>query len=215
MVSNIDQTGKRIREGGIIAIIRGDFAADKILAIGEVLLTSGISVLEVALNSSRAFDAIAALQTRFSEELLVGAGTVCTLEQVDEAIRVGAKFIVSPNLDLAVVAQAQARSLLHLPGVFTPTEALQASAAGTHLLKLFPAEAGGPAYLKALLAPLSDLAFVPIGGVSATNLADYITAGAVAVGVGSALIGDSQQSLAETARKATELRRIWERANHD
>jgi 2-dehydro-3-deoxyphosphogluconate aldolase/(4S)-4-hydroxy-2-oxoglutarate aldolase len=174
---------------------------------------AGISVLEITLNSRGALEAIAAFRRHFGDTMLIGAGTVRVIEQVNAALDADAQFIVSPNFDAASVALSQERDILHLPGVFTPTEAETAFRAGCRLLKLFPADAMGPAYLKALRAPLNDIEFIPTGGVSVANLAQYVKAGAVAVGIGSALISGPQQSVAEVAQRAAALRTAWDAAH--
>jgi Entner-Doudoroff aldolase len=178
-----------IREHGLIAIMRGDFAVDDFLTIGQVLADNGIRVMEVTLNSANAPEAIGALRQRFGNDLLIGAGTIRRAAQVDEALAAGAQFIVSPNFDPASVARSQGADVLHLPGVATPTEAENAFAAGCTMLKLFPADVlGGPAYLKAIRAPLDDIGFVPTGGVEPNNAGEYRRAGAVALGLGGSLV---------------------------
>ena len=178
-----------IRQHGLIAIMRGDFSVEDFLTIGEVLAENGIRVMEVTLNSASVREAIPALRQRFGDDLLIGAGTIRRAEQVDEALEMGAQFIVSPNFDAAAVARSQAANVLHLPGVATPTEAETAFVAGCTMLKLFPADVlGGPAYLKAIRAPLDDIAFVPTGGVEPDNAGEYRRAGAVALGLGGSLV---------------------------
>lgn len=143
--------------------------------------------------------------------MLVGAGTVRTVEQAKAAVTAGAQFLVSPGLNPAVVKWARAKDMLHVPGVFTPTEAETAVVAGCRLLKLFPAGIVGPAYLKALRAPLDDVEFVPTGGITVDNLAQYVRAGAVAVGVGGNFIS-GQASMAEIISTARALQAAWEQA---
>lgn len=213
MAAKVEQVSAQIKRGGIIAVLRGDFPVEQVLRVAATLVEAGLWIVEVTLNSSDALAAIAALRRHFDEgSLLVGAGTVRTADQVTAAIAAGAQFSVAPNFDPAAVARAQAAGSLHIPGVFTPTEAQRAFAAGCRLLKLFPADALGPAYLKALRAPLNDVEFVPTGGVSAENLAAYVRAGAVAVGVGGALVAGPQQPLAELAGRARALRAAWQAA---
>jgi 2-dehydro-3-deoxyphosphogluconate aldolase/(4S)-4-hydroxy-2-oxoglutarate aldolase len=124
----------------------------------------------------------------------------------------GARFSVAPNFDAEAVALAQANNFLHLPGVFTATEAETAVRAGCRLLKLFPSDMLGPRYLKALRAPLDDIQFVPTGGISAANIGDYRRAGAFACGIGSALVSNPAQSVSELAERARALRRAWDEA---
>jgi 2-dehydro-3-deoxyphosphogluconate aldolase/(4S)-4-hydroxy-2-oxoglutarate aldolase len=195
------ETASELRSGGIIAIVRGNFELERLRAIGESLAEGGIRALEVTLNSGSALEAIGMLREALGPELLVGAGTVRTPDDVDAAIGAGARFLVSPNFDPPSVTRSRAAGVLHLPGVFTASEAQAAFAAGCPLVKLFPADALGPAYLRALRAPLDDIGFVPTGGIEADNLGDYVRAGAVAFGVGSALVrGTDPDPLALTAR---------------
>jgi 2-dehydro-3-deoxyphosphogluconate aldolase/(4S)-4-hydroxy-2-oxoglutarate aldolase len=136
------------------------------------------------------------------------------VKQAQAAYEAGAQFIISPNLDLESVSFARTKSLLHLPGVFTATEAQSAFAVGCRMLKLFPMEVAGPAYLKALRAPLNDIDFVPTGGVSLENIADYARAGAVAVGLGSKLVTSREQTSQDLTARAQLLRAAWTRGKH-
>lgn len=215
MTSKADQVRSQVKQLGLVAILRGDFPFEHTRRIAEVLLETQVPIMEVTLNSQGALEAIARLRQEFEgQPLLIGAGTVRTARQVDEAVAAGAQFIVSPNFDPAAVARSQAHDVLHLPGVFTPTEAQNAFEAGCRMLKLFPSDIVGPAYLKALRAPLNDIEFVPTGGISAGNLGEYIQAGAVAVGIGSALISGPKQSIEEITSRAKALRAAWERAKN-
>jgi 2-dehydro-3-deoxyphosphogluconate aldolase / (4S)-4-hydroxy-2-oxoglutarate aldolase len=210
----IDDTRARIRQGGIVAILRGDFAVDDMLRLGEALLAGGVDILEVTLNSKQALAALPELRQRLGSNMLVGAGTVRWATQVQAAAEAGAQFLVSPNFDPDTVLRARGAGLLHLPGVFTATEAQTAYAAGCSMLKLFPADTVGPAYLKALRAPLDDVEFVPTGGVSLDNIAAYARAGAAAVGLGSQLVAGRGQASAELTRRAAALRAAWQEAGH-
>ncbi|MEM7032579.1 MAG: bifunctional 4-hydroxy-2-oxoglutarate aldolase/2-dehydro-3-deoxy-phosphogluconate aldolase [Chloroflexota bacterium] len=208
----INETATRIRQAGIIAIIRGDFPLHQLLTIAQTLSSSNISVLEITLNSENALDGITLVRKKISAEVLVGAGTVRTKSDVDDALNAGAQFIVSPNFDPASVARTQEADVLHLPGIFTATEAQAAYAAGCDLVKLFPADALGPSYLKALRAPLDQVGFVPTGGITADNLGSYIQAGAVAFGVGSSLVSNKDSSMANLADRATKMNLALKRA---
>lgn len=199
----IQSAEQMIRQHGLIAIMRGDFPVDDFLTIGEVLAENGIRIMEVTLNSTHAQAAIPALRQRFGDDLLIGAGTIRRVAHVDEALALGAQFIVSPNFDPASVARSQTANVLHLPGVATPTEAETAFAAGCAMLKLFPADVlGGPTYLKAIRAPLDDIAFVPTGGIEPGNAGLYRRAGAAALGLGGSLVSRNwtPETLASRAR---------------
>ena len=173
---------------GLISIIRGGFSLQETMQIAEVLLAGGVRVVEVTLNSTHALRAIPELQRQFGSDVQVGAGTVRTAEDVEKAVDAGASFLIAPCLDMPSVRAAARHDILMLPGVFTASEAQAAFVAGCETVKLFPADAVGPAYLKALRAPLDHIDFIPTGGVTADTLADFHRAGAVAFGLGSALV---------------------------
>ena len=128
-MSSIETAGDRIKQSGIIAILRGDFTVDDMLRIGEALVTGAVDVMEVTLNSRSALDALPKLRQRFEEKMLIGAGTVRELDQARAARDAGAQFLVSPNFDIQTVTFAQTNDLLHIPGVFSATEAQRAFAA--------------------------------------------------------------------------------------
>lgn len=205
----VEETRQRLYEHGLISIIRGRFSLEDVSRLAAALSEGGVKVVEVTLNTTHALEAISSLQKTFGTELQVGAGTVRTAADVDKAVAAGASFLIAPCLDLPSVERAQKHGVLLLPGVFTATEAQTAYAAGCTTVKLFPADALGPAYLKALRAPLDHIDFIPTGGVSAATVADFHAAGAVAFGVGSALVknmpvDDSELSaLTERARTLT------------
>ena len=215
-MSAIETASETIKQSGIIAILRGDFLVEDMLRIGEALLQGGVTVMEVTLNSPAALEVLPKLRKQFEDEMLVGAGTVRNADHAKSARDSGAQFLVSPNLDVDTVSFARTKDLLHLPGVFTATEAQTAFAAGCRMLKLFPMEAfsNGPAFLKALRAPLNDISFVPTGGISLENIADYARAGAVAVGLGSKLVLSREQSSSDLTARAKALRQAWEQARH-
>ncbi len=214
IMDSIESTSQAIKRGGIIAILRGDFSAEDTLRVGEALHIGAVNILEVTLNSPSALSALPVLRTHFEGRMLIGAGTVRDVDQVQRASDAGAQFLISPNFDVDIVSFARTLGLLHIPGVFTATEAQTAFKAGCRMLKLFPMEAGGPAYLKSLRAPLNDIDFVPTGGVSLENIADYRRAGAAAVGMGSKLVMNNQQSSVDLAARAKTLREAWENAKH-
>lgn len=206
----IDEMAQRVRTDGIVAIVRGDFPMQKVLEIGDALLAAPLLVMEVTLNTPGALELIQMLRARFGETMSVGAGTVRTVDQFKAAVAVGAQFTVAPGLNPAVVTQAQKADILHIPGVYTASEVDTAHAAGSRLLKLFPAHIGGPAYLKALRAPLDDISFVPTGGIGPENATAWAQAGAVALGVGSSLVTGPDQPMADLISRARSLRQAWE-----
>ncbi len=194
-----------LKQSGLIAIVRGDYGVVRLVEIAETLYASGIKAVEITLNSTGALESIAQLRKSAPADALIGAGTVRTPQQVQQAIDAGAQFLISPNFDPASVLLSQNAGIAHLPGIFTPSEAQAAFAAGCKLVKLFPADMLGPAYLKALRAPLDDIGFAPTGGIDADNIGAYVEAGAVAFGIGSALVKGTNQNLAELRDKAARL----------
>jgi len=186
-----------------------------LLRIGEALLAGSVTVMELTLNSPNALAALPKLLEHFGDCLLLGAGTVREATQARHAIEAGAQFMVSPNFDPETVAVAHSYSVLHFPGVYTATEVQTAVAAGCRMLKLFPMiDPVGPAYLKALRGPFDDVDFMPTGGISLENIADFARAGAVAVGLGSNLVREPGQPTDEITARALALRAAWDGARH-
>jgi 2-dehydro-3-deoxyphosphogluconate aldolase/(4S)-4-hydroxy-2-oxoglutarate aldolase len=211
---NIELASQKIKSCGIVAIIRGDYSVDDMLRISTALLAGSVSVVEVTLNTPSVLEALPRLRKHFGDELLIGAGTVRTVDGVQQAFDAGAQFLVSPNYDPASTSLSQSKNLLHLPGVFTASEAQTAFAGECKMLKLFPMEVAGPSYLKALRAPLDDIDFVPTGGISIENIADYAKAGAVAVGLGSKLVLNREQTSEDLTKRAKMLSEAWRQAKH-
>ncbi len=193
-----------VRASGAVVVLRG-LAPGRAEHLARSLVELGFPVLEVTLNSPEGLRSIPRLRETLGDAALVGAGTVRTADDVRRAVDAGAQFLVAPNLDLQVVAAAREAGRLLMPGVLTPSEAQWAHLAGCPMLKLFPSELLGPTYLRALLAPLDDLAFVPTGGIHAGNAGAYIAAGAAAVGVGSSLTRHAED-VGALAREARALR---------
>lgn len=194
----------------LVAILRG-LRPQACVEVGQALWDGGWRMLEVPLNSPDPLLSIARLAQAFPEAL-VGAGTVLSAHQVREVQRAGGRLIVAPNFDAAVVAQALNLGLVCLPGVATPTEALGALQSGASGLKLFPAEMIGPAAVKALRAVLPPGAvLLPVGGISADQMAAYRQAGASGLGIGSAVYRPGQTS-DEVAGQALRLARAWSQA---
>ncbi len=177
----------RIKFSGVIAILRHTDAR-RAIETAEAIQRAGVEVVEVTMNTAGALDMLRALDDHFGKRLVVGAGTVLSIDAAGQAIEAGARLIVSPHLDEAIVRFAAERDVAVVPGAFTPTEILRAWVAGANLVKVFPAGPVGPRYLRDVLAPLNEIPLVPTGGVNLDNAADFIRAGAVALGVGSALV---------------------------
>ncbi|MGI4946856.1 MAG: 2-dehydro-3-deoxy-6-phosphogalactonate aldolase [Janthinobacterium lividum] len=187
----------------LVAILRG-IRPDEAEAVGEVLVAAGLHIIEVPLNSPDPMDSIARLQRRFGDIALIGAGTVRSAANVEAVAAAGGRLIVTPHADPAVVRAAKAHGLLAVPGCFTPTEAFAMLDAGADALKLFPAEGGSPAMLRAMLAVLPHGTMVlPVGGMEAGTLAPWRAAGAVGFGIGSAIFkpGDAAAAVATKAAR--------------
>lgn len=182
-----DQIVTRVKEAGAIAILR-KMPATKVLAVADAVIAGGITAVEVTLDSEGAIQAIQYLRGRYGDQILIGAGTIMTTEQVRDAVEAGADVLLSPHFDAALVKAALELGKPMIPGIMTATEVMQAERAGAEVFKLFPAGPLGPSYLKDLLGPFAGKSFVPTGGITVDNAADYIRAGAVAVGMGSSLV---------------------------
>lgn len=183
-----EQVVEQIEAGRIVAILRGDFGGRE-EEIVDALVESGITAVESTLNSPGAFDSIVRLATAFGSRIAVGAGTVLRPEEVERAAGAGARFIVSPNLNVKVIEVTKRLGLVSLPGCFTPSEIVEALVAGADAVKLFPAQILGPDFIKAMRGPLPNVRLIPTGGVTPETARSYIASGAWALGVGSELIG--------------------------
>lgn len=191
---------ERLQAERLVAIVRAP-EADDAVRVGRTLLDAGIRLIEVTLTTRDAFTAIDTLRNFAPDDALVGAGTVLTTIQSRNAVEAGAQFLVTPGLTEAVIGA----EVPVLAGAYTATEAYSAMATGATAVKLFPASAGGPAYLKALRDPFPTMPLVPVGGVTLDLVPAYLIAGAVAVGLGGPLTGDavrggSLEALADRAR---------------
>jgi 2-dehydro-3-deoxyphosphogalactonate aldolase len=186
----------------LIAILRG-ITPDEAVPVGLALAEAGFRIVEVPLNSPQPLRSIERLARELGTRCLVGAGTVTSAAQVDAVAQAGGRLIVMPHGDAAVVRAAKTQGLYCAPGIATPTEGFAALAAGADALKLFPAELLTPPVLKALRAVFPpEVLFVPVGGITAHNLAAYVAAGASGLGLGSALYkpGAAPQDVATQAQ---------------
>lgn len=175
----------RLLNPGLIPVIRTDSSAD-VMPVCEALVAGGVTALEITLTIPNALEKIRGAAKHFAPGVLVGAGSVTTPEACRAAIEAGAAFIVTPIMRPEIARIAREAGCVVMLGAFTPTEAQSAHEAGADLVKIFPAE--NPSFIKALRGPLPHLHLVPTSGVSAQNAAQFLAAGAVALGVGSQLI---------------------------
>ncbi|MFJ7249477.1 bifunctional 4-hydroxy-2-oxoglutarate aldolase/2-dehydro-3-deoxy-phosphogluconate aldolase [Kitasatospora sp. NPDC098652] len=179
-----------LRRHRLVAILRATSGSGLGAAI-EALAEAGVRCLEVTLPTPGSLTAVAKARARLGEEVVIGVGTVMRVADVHRAADAGADFIVSPHLSLPVVQTARDLGLGALPGVLTPTEAVDAMTAGATAAKLFPASVLGPSFAAALRAPLPGVPLVPTGGVGLADVRPWLEAGALAVAVGSPLLGDA------------------------
>lgn len=197
-----EELKSRLAECPLVAIIRG-VTPDAVEAVGEALYAAGIRIIEVPLNSPDPLESIARLAQCMGDRALVGAGTVLEAAQVERVAEAGGRLIVSPNTSISVIEATVAAGLVSSPGFFTPSEAFDALGAGAHGLKLFPAEAGSPAVVKALRAVLpKDAPLLVVGGVKPDTMRPWLDAGADGFGLGSGIYrpGQSAEEVAEQAR---------------
>jgi 2-dehydro-3-deoxyphosphogluconate aldolase/(4S)-4-hydroxy-2-oxoglutarate aldolase len=183
-------------EGGVVAIAR-NLTAATVRDVADGLLRGGVRAFELTLNAPEAV-ALEALRTAArhadGSALQIGAGTVLTTESAARALDAGATFLVSPHVDPELIEWAADRGIPFIPGAFTPTEILAAWRAGASAVKLFPASVARPAFVREFRGPFPHIPLLPTGGVTAETAPDFIRAGAIAVGLGSWLIGDGEQA---------------------
>jgi 2-dehydro-3-deoxyphosphogluconate aldolase/(4S)-4-hydroxy-2-oxoglutarate aldolase len=203
------EVGPALRATRVVAILRAS-RGDRLATVCDALLRAGLRCLEITTNTPSGFDAVRRVVARAEPGVDVGVGTVRTPAQVDQAADAGASFVVAPGTNAAVGERAAELGLAWYPGAFTPTEIEYAWSLGATAVKVFPISAGGgPGYLREVRAPLDDVPLIPTGGVRLGDVAEYLAAGAVAVGMGGQLLGDALRSddadlaaLADRARQA-------------
>jgi 2-dehydro-3-deoxyphosphogalactonate aldolase len=198
-----------LKECNLIAILRG-IKPEEAEPIGEALIEAGWRIIEVPLNSPDPLKSIEALQKRFGNKALIGAGTVLTPAQVADVAATGAKVIISPNANLSVIEATAARGMVSLPGVATPTEAFAAIGAGATGVKAFPAEAIPPVVIRAWKAVLpKEIPVLAVGGVTPDNMKAFVEAGAAGFGIGGSLYkpGSDVATIAAKARQFIEAMR--------
>ena len=209
MSSSKNDISDSIREIGIVAIMRAK-SSDQLLAAADAVQAGGVTAIEVTMTTPGALEVIKEATTRYGEKVIFGVGSVLDPETARAAILAGAQFVVCPTLNIKTIEICKRYSVPVVPGAYTPTEVLTAWEAGADMVKIFPASVGGPAYIKAVKAPLPQVELIPVGGVNLKTTADFIRAGSAVVGVGSSLINqkllDEKQfeSISENARRYRE-----------
>jgi 2-dehydro-3-deoxyphosphogluconate aldolase / (4S)-4-hydroxy-2-oxoglutarate aldolase len=205
MMSDKSAVIQEIRGTGIIPVVRAQSADEAMKAI-DAIREGGISILEITMTVPGAVGVIEQVSARYGSDALVGAGTVLDGETARTCILAGARFVVSPSLNLETIEVCQRYGITVMPGALTPTEVVQAWSAGADFVKVFPAGAvGGPSYIKSLKAPLPQIELVPTGGVSLKTAADFIKAGASALGVGADLVDGQPNVITERAREFVKI----------
>jgi 2-dehydro-3-deoxyphosphogluconate aldolase/(4S)-4-hydroxy-2-oxoglutarate aldolase len=194
-----DATLKRILDGGIVAVVRSE-SAEQLVAVVEALAEGGVTAAEITFTVPGALEVIAQVRRALGDRIVLGAGTVLDPETARAALLAGASYIVAPNLNREVIRLARRYDAAVMPGAFTPTEVVAAWESGADVVKIFPAEVGGPAYLKALKGPLPQIRMMPTGGVDLNTAGAFLKAGACCLGVGSQLVEPAAVKAGDYAR---------------
>ncbi len=197
-----------IERGGLVAGMRGNFPPSVALTIAEILLSEGIPVVELTMNSTEPIETMQALKAEFGDAACVGMGTVLDTPTARRVVHAGADMVVSPAFSAEVVDYVQRANVLMIPGVITPSEAVNAWGTGVKLLKIFPVGTLGVDYFSAVRQPLDHIKFMCNGGTSDANVGAFIKAGAVACGMAGWLTGDGSMPLETIRQRARTLRRI-------
>src|ERR1700758_5039967 len=185
---NVEEVIQRIQEIGIIPVVRASTVDEANRAV-EAICAGGIPVVEITMTVPNAISVIKDVVQKRGKDVLIGAGTVTNADQAESCIAAGARFLVSPGLSVPVLEVAKRHSMLAIPGALSPTELMNAHEHGARLVKIFPCgNVGGPKYLKSLKAPFPQAQLIPTGGVNAANAAEFIAAGAYALGGGAELV---------------------------
>jgi 2-dehydro-3-deoxyphosphogluconate aldolase/(4S)-4-hydroxy-2-oxoglutarate aldolase len=182
-----DDTLTRVFNSGIVAVVRAP-SGEKLVEVARALLSGGVEAIEIAFTVPGAHRVLEQVADRLGDEILLGAGTVLDPETARTALLAGAEFIVAPTVNLDVIRLCHRYDKAVMPGALTPTEVLSAWEAGADVVKVFPSDLTGPRYLKALHGPLPQVRLMPTGGVNLETAADFLRAGAFALGVGGALV---------------------------
>lgn len=183
---NKNETLKKIKELGLLAVLRGP-SPELTVQMVDALVAGGVTGIEITYTTPDAIAVVTELAGKYGDQIVLGMGTLTELHQPAEAKAAGASFIVSPHYEADLCKAMVASGLPMMVGALTPSEVVQAHRAGSDIVKIFPGSLGGPSYLKSLRGPFPDIPMMPTGGVAIGNLSDWFGAGAVAVGAGSNL----------------------------
>ena len=199
---------KRILEIGIVPVVRASSAQQALLA-AEAVAAGGIPIVEITMTVPGAVEVIAQLARSTGDRVLIGAGTVLDAATASRCFDAGAEFLVSPGFDLETVQLAQRAGKPVMPGALTPTEVITAFKAGADFVKIFPCgNVGGPSYIKALKAALPQIPMIPTGGVNVATAADFLRAGAAAIGIGGELVSRAALESGDATAIAAAARRF-------
>ncbi len=181
---------QRIEECGIVAIIRAN-SSNELFEAAVAIEAGGVDVIEITMTTPNALHVIGSVSDSLGDSVLIGVGSVLDTETARAAMLAGAEFVVSPVTKPGIIEICNRYGKVVIPGAFTPTEILRAWEAGADYVKVFPSSGVGPSYIKDIKAPLPQIPLIPTGGVTAENAAEFIKAGAAALGVGSALVSQA------------------------
>jgi len=196
---NKETTLKRLTDSGVVAVLRapnGDILVD----VAEALLAGGVEAIEITFTVPGAHRVLEQVADKLGDKILLGAGTVLDTETARIALLAGAHYVVSPAVNLGVIELCQRYDKAVMPGALTPTEVITAWQAGADIVKVFPSDLTGPSYLKALHGPLPQVRLMPTGGVNLDTAADFLKAGACALGVGGSLVEKKAVAAGDMAR---------------
>jgi len=203
---------ERVTDCGVIAVLRAKSSAE-LIDVSNALYAGGVTAIEVTMTTPGALDVIKVVSAELGGKVVVGVGSVLDPETARAAILAGADYVVAPTLNEAVVRITKRYGKVCIPGAFTPTEVLRAWDSGADAVKVFPTSSVGPQYIKDLKGPLPQIPLVPTGGVSVETCGDFIRAGAIAVGAGSALVSsqavaaDNWPAITDTAKRMVD--EVW------
>lgn len=187
---------ERVKKNKIIVIVRG-VAKEKLIPLAKAMYDGGIRLIECtyqangSISDEEIADNIKMLADYFGDKMYVGAGTVLTKKQVELTKKAGGKFIISPDANEEIIKYTKEIGMVSMPGALTPTEIAAAKRAGADFVKVFPVDVFGPSYIKAVKAPLSNVDVLAVGGITVNNIKDYLSAGAIGVGIGTGIVNKS------------------------